>query len=54
MVQELNAMKQENMQIEQDRGYRNDLLEYLRSLDPDMVTCSGLCFKSFYFEVLVT
>ncbi|KAJ4729148.1 Seed maturation-like protein [Melia azedarach] len=35
--EELNAMKQENMQIEQDRGYRNDLLEYLRSLDPDMV-----------------
>ncbi|KAF7819647.1 seed maturation-like protein [Senna tora] len=36
--EELNAQKQEIIQIEYDRGNRNDLLEYLRSLDPDMVT----------------
>ncbi|KAK9272975.1 hypothetical protein L1049_003355 [Liquidambar formosana] len=35
---ELNAQKQENVQIECDRGNDNDLLEYLRSLEPDMVT----------------
>jgi len=36
--EELNAQKQENLQIEYGRGNRNNLLEYLRSLDPDMVT----------------
>ncbi|GKV08611.1 hypothetical protein SLEP1_g20219 [Rubroshorea leprosula] len=36
--EELNAKKKENMQIEYERGSRNDLLEYLRSLDADMVT----------------
>lgn len=36
--EELNSRKQEIMQIENDRGNRNNLLEYLRSLDPDMVT----------------
>ncbi|KAM1715842.1 hypothetical protein ACFX11_023869 [Malus domestica] len=36
--EELKALKQENMQLEYDRGPRNDLLEYLRSLDSDMVT----------------
>lgn len=36
--EELNAQKQEMMQLEYDRGNRNNLLEYLRSLDPDMVT----------------
>ena len=30
------------MQLEYDRGPRNDLLEYLRSLDSDMVIIS-LC-----------
>lgn len=35
--QELNAQKQEILQIEYERGNRNNLLEYLRSLDPDMV-----------------
>ncbi|KAK4272058.1 hypothetical protein QN277_020658 [Acacia crassicarpa] len=35
--EELNAQKQDIMQIEHDRGNRNNLLEYLRSLDPDMV-----------------
>lgn len=35
---ELNARKQENMQIEHGRGNRNDLLDYLRSLDSNMVT----------------
>jgi hypothetical protein len=35
--QELNAQKQEMMQLEHDRGIRNNLLEYLRSFDPDMV-----------------
>ena len=37
MKRELNAQKQEIMQLEYDRGVRNNLLEYLRSLDPDMV-----------------
>lgn len=36
--EELNARKQEMMQLEYDRGIRNNLLEYLRSLDPEMVT----------------
>lgn len=36
--EELNAQKQENLQIGYGRGNRNNLLEYLRSLDPDMVT----------------
>ncbi|XP_019427731.1 PREDICTED: uncharacterized protein LOC109335921 [Lupinus angustifolius] len=35
--EELNAQKQEILQIEYERGTRNNLLEYLRSLDPDMV-----------------
>lgn len=38
MKEELNAQKQKMMQLEHDRGIRNNLLEYLRSLDPDMVT----------------
>lgn len=37
MCQELNARKQENMQMEHNRGNRNNLLEYLRSLDSNMV-----------------
>ncbi|XP_028775289.1 uncharacterized protein LOC114732170 [Neltuma alba] len=35
---ELKSQNHEIIQIEHDRGNRNDLLEYLRSLDPDMVT----------------
>ncbi|KAK7266229.1 hypothetical protein RIF29_18871 [Crotalaria pallida] len=35
--EELNAQKQAILQIEYERGNRNNLLEYLRSLDPDMV-----------------
>ncbi|KAF2308646.1 hypothetical protein GH714_011696 [Hevea brasiliensis] len=38
MEQELNAQKKETMQIECNRGSRNDLLEYLRSLDSEMVS----------------
>lgn len=34
---ELHARKQENIQIENTRESDNDLLKYLRSLDPDMV-----------------
>ncbi|XP_071702316.1 uncharacterized protein [Rutidosis leptorrhynchoides] len=34
---ELHSRKQENMQIENTRETDNDLLKYLRSLDPDMV-----------------
>ncbi|KAI3665917.1 hypothetical protein L6452_44552 [Arctium lappa] len=34
---ELHARKQDNMQIENTRESDNDLLKYLRSLDPDMV-----------------
>ncbi|XVE83879.1 hypothetical protein DITRI_Ditri16bG0123500 [Diplodiscus trichospermus] len=36
--EELSAQKNENVRIECDRENRNDLLEYLRSLDADMVT----------------
>ncbi|XVF58160.1 hypothetical protein PTKIN_Ptkin07bG0041000 [Pterospermum kingtungense] len=36
--EELSAQKKENVRIECDRENRNDLLEYLRSLDADMVT----------------
>ncbi|KAL0014200.1 hypothetical protein SO802_001269 [Lithocarpus litseifolius] len=35
--EELDAQKQENLKIEFDRENRNNLLEYLRSLDSDMV-----------------
>jgi hypothetical protein len=35
--QELNTQKQEMMQLEHERGIRNNLLEYLRSFDPDVV-----------------
>lgn len=35
---ELKAQNHEIIQIEHDRGNRNDLLDYLRSMDPDMVT----------------
>ncbi|KAH7577396.1 hypothetical protein JRO89_XS01G0245000 [Xanthoceras sorbifolium] len=37
ILTELNAMKLENTRMEYDKGTRNNLLEYLRSLDPDMV-----------------
>ncbi|KAK8652454.1 hypothetical protein V6N13_126486 [Hibiscus sabdariffa] len=36
--EELNAQKKENVQLECERENRNDLLEYLRSLDGNMVT----------------
>ncbi|XVF60413.1 hypothetical protein PTKIN_Ptkin08bG0043800 [Pterospermum kingtungense] len=36
--EELNAQKKENVRIECDRENKNDLLEYLRSLDANMVT----------------
>ncbi|XVF14175.1 hypothetical protein REPUB_Repub09cG0034500 [Reevesia pubescens] len=36
--EELNDQKKENVRIESDRENSNDLLEYLRSLDTDMVT----------------
>ncbi|XP_015879238.3 uncharacterized protein LOC107415430 [Ziziphus jujuba] len=36
--QELNVRKKESMQIEHGREHRNDLLDYLRSLDSYMVT----------------
>ncbi|XP_043724383.1 uncharacterized protein LOC122671310 [Telopea speciosissima] len=35
---ELNAQKQENLHLEYDGGGNNDLLEYLRTLEPNMVT----------------
>ncbi|XP_022740687.1 uncharacterized protein LOC111292524 isoform X2 [Durio zibethinus] len=40
LEEELNAQKKENVRIECDRENRNDLLEYLRSLDADMVMTS--------------
>ncbi|KAF8390332.1 hypothetical protein HHK36_024857 [Tetracentron sinense] len=36
--EELNAQKQENMHMEYNREESNDLLKYLRSLEPNMVT----------------
>lgn len=42
LFQELNARKKETWQIENDRGSRNDLLEYLRLLDSDMVMINYL------------
>nr|KYP43748.1 hypothetical protein KK1_034784 [Cajanus cajan] len=38
VTEELNAQKQEMMRLEYDKGNWNNLLEYLRSLDPEMVT----------------
>ncbi|BAU01119.1 uncharacterized protein LOC124833972 [Vigna umbellata] len=38
VTKELNAQKKEMMQLEHDKGNWNNLLEYLRSLDPDMVS----------------
>ncbi|KAK6928247.1 Protein of unknown function DUF760 [Dillenia turbinata] len=35
--EELDAQKQENLQLEENRGNGNDLLEYLRSLESNMV-----------------
>ena len=49
LFQELNAQKQEIMQLEYDRGNRNNLLEYLRSLDPDMVLPHN--FYVFYISL---
>ncbi|KAF4376606.1 hypothetical protein F8388_025477 [Cannabis sativa] len=34
---ELNARRQDNLQLEYNREHRNDLLDYLRSLDSNMV-----------------
>lgn len=54
--QELNVHKQEMMQLEHERGNRNNLLEYLRSLDPNMVIPHNFCLiyislqlKKWYF-----
>ncbi|XP_010551876.1 PREDICTED: uncharacterized protein LOC104822376 [Tarenaya hassleriana] len=38
MKEELDAQKKKTLQIEPEKGNKNDLLEYLRSLDPEMVT----------------
>ncbi|XP_062106758.1 uncharacterized protein LOC133818079 [Humulus lupulus] len=35
--EELNARRQDNLQLEYNREHRNDLLDYLRSLDSNMV-----------------
>lgn len=35
------------MQLEYDRGHRNDLLDYLRSLDSNMVIISNLPVNYF-------
>lgn len=40
LCQKLNMQKLEYMQLECNRGRSNDLLEYLRSLEPDMVCIS--------------
>ncbi|KAL1205951.1 hypothetical protein V5N11_018029 [Cardamine amara subsp. amara] len=38
MKEELESQKKKALQIECKKGNKNDLLEYLRSLDPEMVT----------------
>ncbi|XP_010453627.1 PREDICTED: uncharacterized protein LOC104735514 [Camelina sativa] len=38
MKEELDSQKKKALQIECDKGNKNDLLDYLRSLDPEMVT----------------
>ncbi|CAH9118573.1 unnamed protein product [Cuscuta epithymum] len=38
LVQELNAQKQENLKIDDDERSNNNLLDYLRLLEPDMVS----------------
>ncbi|ESQ41471.1 hypothetical protein EUTSA_v10013974mg [Eutrema salsugineum] len=38
MKEELDSQKKKALQIECEKGNKNDLLEYLRSLDPEMVT----------------
>ncbi|XP_010524318.1 PREDICTED: uncharacterized protein LOC104802412 [Tarenaya hassleriana] len=38
MKEELDAQKKKTLHIESGKGNKNDLLEYLRSLDPEMVT----------------
>lgn len=38
MKEELDSQKKKALQIECEKGSKNDLLEYLRSLDPEMVT----------------
>lgn len=37
IFQELDSQKKKALQIECEKGNKNDLLEYLRSLDPEMV-----------------
>ncbi|XP_021905446.1 uncharacterized protein LOC110820304 isoform X1 [Carica papaya] len=41
--EELNAQKQEKRRMENEKSSRNDLLEYLRSLDPELVNLFFLC-----------
>ncbi|KFK25735.1 hypothetical protein AALP_AA8G152800 [Arabis alpina] len=38
MKEELDSQKNKALLIEREKGNKNDLLEYLRSLDPEMVT----------------
>lgn len=37
LFQELDSQKKKALQIECEKGSKNDLLEYLRSLDAEMV-----------------
>lgn len=37
LFQELDSQKKKALQIECEKGNKNDLLDYLRSLDPEMV-----------------
>lgn len=37
VFQELDSQKKKALQLECEKGNKNDLLEYLRSLDPEMV-----------------
>lgn len=37
LSQDLHALEQENLQMDYDKRSNNDLLDYLRLLEPDMV-----------------
>lgn len=53
LFQELDSQKKKALQIECEKGSKNDLLEYLRSLDAEMVRNVEVYFD-FLFLCLLT
>jgi len=49
ILQELDSQKKKALRIECEKGNRNDLLDYLRSLDPEMVLNVEVSFD-FYSQ----